>query len=252
MHEATTKVEAREKEAESRKVKARRLRRRRNGSGVRTAMEARRPQIGRGGDYRTEAISLEERTYMPRFPRQSVQYLPHQKGVKHLARRAGIYASVLSDNRGSIFVSQKICQLKGQSLERRSKAQGISAQNKNPHLLSRDGGHQKRDDIGDHKEAEHVVPPIGRSGKESCSAAGAPGDDMDDTRPCHLYIFSDTGTMLLARGIVYETTTVLHGVQLAEDEVKVTVDEVVVPNVVLLVPTDEFLTMEEAFKSFIA
>ncbi|KOM35012.1 hypothetical protein LR48_Vigan02g116200 [Vigna angularis] len=32
--------------------------------------------------------------------------------------------------------------------------------------------------------AEHVVPPTGRSGKGSCSAAGAPGDDMDETRPC--------------------------------------------------------------------
>ncbi|KOM38104.1 hypothetical protein LR48_Vigan03g148600 [Vigna angularis] len=60
-----------------------------------------------------------------------------------------------------------------------------------------------------------------RSGKGSCSAAGAPGDDMDDTRPCQLYILSDIGTMLVARGTVYETATVVHGVQLAEDEVKV-------------------------------
>ncbi|KOM25924.1 hypothetical protein LR48_Vigan205s006100 [Vigna angularis] len=28
--------------------------------------------------------------------------------------------------------------------------------------------------------AEHVVPPTGRSGKGSCSAAGALGDDMDE------------------------------------------------------------------------
>ncbi|KOM47165.1 hypothetical protein LR48_Vigan07g086900 [Vigna angularis] len=32
--------------------------------------------------------------------------------------------------------------------------------------------------------AEHVVPPTSRSSKGSCSAAGAPGDDMDDTRLC--------------------------------------------------------------------
>ncbi|KOM29518.1 hypothetical protein LR48_Vigan715s000800 [Vigna angularis] len=91
--------------------------------------------------------------------------------------------------------------------------------------------------------AEHVVPP---------TVAGALGDDMDDTRPCELYILSDTGTMLVARGTVYETTTVVHGVQLAEDEVKVTVDEVVIADVVLPVPTDEFFTVEEAFRSFVA
>ncbi|XP_052733477.1 uncharacterized protein LOC128196482 [Vigna angularis] len=75
---------------------------------------------------------------------------------------------------------------------------------------------------------------------------------MDNTRPCQLYIFSDTGTMLVARGTVYETTTVVLGVQLVEDEVKVTVDEVVVPDVALPMPTDEIFTMEEAFKSFVA
>ncbi|XP_052736661.1 uncharacterized protein LOC128197867 [Vigna angularis] len=100
--------------------------------------------------------------------------------------------------------------------------------------------------------AEHVVPPTGRSGKGSCSAAGAPGDDLDDTRPCELYILSDTGTMLVARGTVYETVTVVHGVQLAEDEVKVTVDEVVIADAVLPVPTDEFFTVEEALRSFVA
>ncbi|KOM43646.1 hypothetical protein LR48_Vigan05g125100 [Vigna angularis] len=100
--------------------------------------------------------------------------------------------------------------------------------------------------------AEHVVPLTGRSGKGSCSAAGAPGDDMDETRPCQLYILSDTGTMLVACGTVYEISTIVHGVQLSEDEVKVTVDEVVIADVVLPVPTDEFFTVEEAFKSFVA
>ncbi|KOM25699.1 hypothetical protein LR48_Vigan161s000800 [Vigna angularis] len=144
--------------------------------------------------------------------------------------------------------------------EKRSKAQGISAQNKNPHLLSR-GGYRKLeekimkqksdsrlplstptvslyDEVAEmvarqfqqHYEdygnrplpspvAEHVVPPTGRSGKGSCSATGAPGDDMDETR---LYEF------------------------------KVTVDEVVIADAVLAVPTDEFFTVEEAFKSFVA
>ncbi|XP_052728648.1 uncharacterized protein LOC128195389 [Vigna angularis] len=185
--------------------------------------------------------------------------------------------------------------------EKRSKAQGISAQNKNPHLLSRGGYRKLEEKIMKQKsdsrlplsEGDDPLPPPsppsrhdkwklarmrpsgsytsesareiseridslveqssqGRSGKGSCSAAGAPGDDMDDTRPCELYILSDTGTMLVARGTVYETATVVHGVQLAEDEVKVTVDEVVIADVVLPVPTDEFFTVEEAFRSFVA
>ncbi|KOM52542.1 hypothetical protein LR48_Vigan09g120100 [Vigna angularis] len=57
--------------------------------------------------------------------------------------------------------------------------------------------------------------------------------------------------MLVARGTVYEIATVVHGVQLAEDEVKVTVDEVVIADAVLPVPTDEFFNVEEAFKSFV-
>ncbi|KOM50136.1 hypothetical protein LR48_Vigan08g096300 [Vigna angularis] len=58
--------------------------------------------------------------------------------------------------------------------------------------------------------------------------------------------------MLVARGTVYETATIVHGVQLAEDDVKVTVGEVVVPDVVLPVPTNEFFTVEGAFKSFVS
>ncbi|KOM34653.1 hypothetical protein LR48_Vigan02g080300 [Vigna angularis] len=90
----------------------------------------------------------------------------------------------------------------------------------------------------------------GRIGKGSCLAAGAPGHDMDDTRPCQLYILSPIGTMLAARGIVYEPATIVHGIELAEDEVKVTVDEVVVPDALLLMPIEEFFTMAQAFQSF--
>ncbi|KOM41272.1 hypothetical protein LR48_Vigan04g147000 [Vigna angularis] len=64
------------------------------------------------------------------------------------------------------------------------------------------------------------------SGKGSCLSAGALGDDMDDTRPSQLYILSSTGTMLVAR--------------------------VVIRDAVLPVPTDEFFTVEETFKSFVA
>ncbi|KOM47193.1 hypothetical protein LR48_Vigan07g089700 [Vigna angularis] len=97
---------------------------------------------------------------------------------------------------------------------------------------------------------EHL-PPTGRSGKGSCSTAGVPRDDMDDTHPCQLYIISLTGTILVARDIVYEA---VHGMKLGEDEVKVTVtvDEVIVPYAFVPVPIEEFGTMAQTFKCFAA
>ncbi|KOM34529.1 hypothetical protein LR48_Vigan02g067900 [Vigna angularis] len=90
------------------------------------------------------------------------------------------------------------------------------------------------------------------SDKESCSVANALGDDMDDTRPCQIYVFSPTGTMLVARGIVYEEVIVVHGVELGEYEVKVSVDKVVVADAIVLVPTKDFFTVAQAFKCFAA
>ncbi|KOM50264.1 hypothetical protein LR48_Vigan08g109100 [Vigna angularis] len=55
----------------------------------------------------------------------------------------------------------------------------------------------------------------------------APSPIAEHDVPLQLYILYPTGTMLVARGIVYEAAIVVHGVELAEDEVKVTVDEVV-------------------------
>ncbi|WVY89368.1 hypothetical protein V8G54_034882 [Vigna mungo] len=80
------------------------------------------------------------------------------------------------------------------------------------------------------QEQEHVVPPTGRSGKGSCSAPAAPGDDMDDASPCLLYILDDTETVLVARGTMFKAMTVVHGMQLSEDAVKVSVDEIIVPD----------------------
>ncbi|KOM51846.1 hypothetical protein LR48_Vigan09g050500 [Vigna angularis] len=53
-------------------------------------------------------------------------------------------------------------------------------------------------------------------------------------------------------GCFWTFSRVVHGVQLSEDEFKVTVDEVVIADAVLPVPTDEFFTVEEAFRSFVA
>jgi len=90
----------------------------------------------------------------------------------------------------------------------------------------------------------------GRSGKGSCSAP--PGDDMDDTHPCHLYIWDGTKKTLVARGKLFEATTVLHGMELSEDEVKVTVEEVLMSFALVLVPTDEVYTVAQAFQCFLA
>ena len=76
----------------------------------------------------------------------------------------------------------------------------------------------------------------GRSGKRSCSAP--PEDDMDDTHPCQLYIWDGTEKTLVAREKVFEAATVLHGMELSEDEVKVTVEEVLMSFALVPVPTD--------------
>jgi len=90
----------------------------------------------------------------------------------------------------------------------------------------------------------------GRSGKGSCSAP--PEDDMDDTHPCQLYIWDGIEKTLVARGKVFEVATVLHGMELLEDEVKVTVEEVLMPYALVLVPTDEVYTVAQAFQCFLA
>ena len=65
-----------------------------------------------------------------------------------------------------------------------------------------------------------------RSKKGSCSVP--PRDDMDDTHPCQLYIWDGTEKTLVAHRKVFEAAIVLHGMELSEDEVKVTVEEVLV------------------------
>ena len=57
---------------------------------------------------------------------------------------------------------------------------------------------------------------------------------------------------LVACGKVFEAATVLHGMQLAEDEVKVTVEEVLMPFALVPMPTDEVYTVAQAFKCFLA
>jgi len=90
----------------------------------------------------------------------------------------------------------------------------------------------------------------GRSGEGSCLAP--PGDDMDDTHPCQLYIWDGTKKTLMARGKVFEEATILHGMELSEDEVKVTIEEVLVSFALFLVPTNEVYIVAQAFQCFLA
>ena len=89
-----------------------------------------------------------------------------------------------------------------------------------------------------------------KRGKGSCSAP--PGDDMDDTHPCQLYIWDGTEKTLVARGKVFEAPTVLHGMELSENEVKVTVEEVLMSFALVSVSTDEVYTVAQAFQCFLA
>jgi len=47
----------------------------------------------------------------------------------------------------------------------------------------------------------------------------------------------------VARGKVFEAAIILHGMELSEDEVKVTVEEVLMSFALVLVRTDEVYTM---------
>jgi len=82
------------------------------------------------------------------------------------------------------------------------------------------------------------VTPIGRSRKGSYSGPDVPGDDADDAHRCELYVLHGTGKTVVARGTKFEAATVVHGMELADDEVKVTVKEVIIPGALVLVPTD--------------
>jgi len=56
----------------------------------------------------------------------------------------------------------------------------------------------------------------------------------------------------VAREKVFEAATVLHGMELVEDEVKVTVEEVLMSYALVPVPTNEMYTVAQAFQCFLA
>ena len=91
----------------------------------------------------------------------------------------------------------------------------------------------------------------GRSRKGSCSTPVVPRDDTDDAHPCDLYVLHGTRRALVAHGTIFEATTILHRMELVEDEVKVMVEEVLVPDALVFVPTNEVHIVAQAFQSFL-
>jgi len=58
----------------------------------------------------------------------------------------------------------------------------------------------------------------------------------------------------VARGTIFEATTIVHGMELTNDEVKVTIEieEVIVPDALVHVATNDVYTMAHASQSFLA
>jgi len=96
------------------------------------------------------------------------------------------------------------------------------------------------------------LPLTSRSGKRSCSTQPIPGDDTDDAHGCDLYVLHGIVKTLVARGTIFEAGTLLHGIELMKDEVKVTVEEVLVLDALVLMPTNEVYIVAQTFQSFLA
>lgn len=73
---------------------------------------------------------------------------------------------------------------------------------------------------------------------------------MDDTRPCYLYVLNGNGMILVARGTMFGVTIILHGMKLSDDEVKVTVEEVVIPDALVPLLTNQILIVAQHFNLF--
>ncbi|KOM55832.1 hypothetical protein LR48_Vigan10g172400 [Vigna angularis] len=60
------------------------------------------------------------------------------------------------------------------------------------------------------------------------------------------------GTMLVAHGTMFQAATIIHGMELSEHEVKVSVDDIIIPNASIPWSTNEIFTVAQTFESFIA
>ena len=67
---------------------------------------------------------------------------------------------------------------------------------------------------------------LGRSRKMCCSATPLSRDDIDDTRPCQLYVVDGKKKILGVCGTIFQVAIVLHGKKRSNNEVKIMVEEV--------------------------
>ena len=99
-------------------------------------------------------------------------------------------------------------------------------------------------------------PLVGPSGprvstKESCVDPSRNDPETGDSNRCGLYIEVDLAR-LVALGKVYEGSTVVHNTPLLSGQVKVSVEEVIVADAPVLVPTDEVSLVGQALHTFLA
>ena len=94
--------------------------------------------------------------------------------------------------------------------------------------------------------------PIVQSTKGSCAHVVLSDDpgSQDNTEPCELYL-EDPHRHLVARGKVHNLGSTVHHQQLKEDEVRVTVETVIVADASVPFPTEEVATVGEAPGNFI-
>ncbi|KAL3654516.1 Proteasome subunit beta type-3 [Castilleja foliolosa] len=98
--------------------------------------------------------------------------------------------------------------------------------------------------------------PIGNSAKGSCAPEIMPSDQQDehvvsDVGDYELYV-EDPHKRLVAYGRIHELGSNIHHRQMNNDEVRVSVERVVITDAAVPFPTEEVETVGEALKQFIA
>ena len=96
------------------------------------------------------------------------------------------------------------------------------------------------------------VSPAPKSTKGSCATPTTSGEDIIERTKCELLVAGDKLPQVVAIGKVYEETTTLHNVPLSPDVVNVTVEKVRVPDARVPLPSDEVISVADAFQTFVA
>ncbi|KAL3628096.1 Proteasome subunit beta type-3 [Castilleja foliolosa] len=100
------------------------------------------------------------------------------------------------------------------------------------------------------------TPPVGMSGKGiSCEPELMPSDQQEyvgnNVGDCELYV-EDPQKRLVAYARIHQLGSNLHNTKMYDDQVRVTVEQVIVADALVPFPTEEVTTVGEAPKQFIA